>query len=546
MITATGPAALAASIVAVLTSLGFLATLLRHRHDPTTGPVLGIAVTLLAGAVLHLAVVDIAPIRHALGIQWAPTDSPGGFWTLIAFDIPAIVGVLWFLFALQYTGRDRNATPIALSAVAVLLVLLIAPNVALAMVGAFIGVSTTTLNTVLGITIVLADSLAVIGIFLLCATTLRHKAFPATQTALLTFAVTTILTLPFVTATLQEPIATPLAITASALLFTTVVHHYRVFETLPVVSIAGRDRVINDMADGVILTDTDGRIRDLNPAAESLFDSSRTDVLGASLNTIAATLPAPNQIPEADPQTIRGNSGRIVSVTAESVSHTRGRTLGYLLVCRDITETRRREHRLSVLTQLVADATTNEMRTVTTIADAIAAGDHPAPDGGARILETATDTATLVGRVRSVERALADRNPAQSTQTTVQALVDDLQSTLPVDVSTPAAGTPLQVAADRQLVVTLLETLVTAAETTDTMVSLHANTEADRVTITVTPYPQRDTDTIADCALEIAQLAATHTDWTVETTTSDNDPAVCVQLPAHPADTDKDTEPNTR
>ncbi|MEE6208927.1 histidine kinase N-terminal 7TM domain-containing protein [Salarchaeum sp. III] len=545
MITATGPVALAASTVAVLTSFGFVATILRHRHDPTTSPMIGIAVALFAGALLHLAVVDVAPVRHALGIQWTPTESPGGFWTLIAFDLPAIVGVLWFLFALQYTGRDRKATPIALSAVVVLLVLLIAPNVALAMVGAFVGISTSTFNTVLGMTIVLADSLAVIGVFLICATTLRHKAFPATQTAALTLAISAILTLPFITTTLQEPIATPLAITTSALLFTTVIRRYRVFETLPVVSIAGRDRVINEMSDGIVLVGADSTIRDLNPAAESLFDISRDEATGAPLDTITATLPAPESLAESEPQDIRVDSGRTVSVTAESVTNTRNRTLGHLLVCRDITDARRREHRLSVLTQLVADATTDQMRTVTDIADAIADDDHTATEGGARIQKTATDTATLVGRVRSVERALADRDPAQATTTCLQELLTDIQNTLGVDAPSAAAGTPVQVSANRSLVVAILETLVTAAETTGTTVSLQVDIDDEFVTIGVVPYRHRDGNTIPSRALDIARLAAEHTDWTVETKTIDGVPAVCVRLPTRRAKTRRNAERET-
>jgi len=519
MITATSPAALAASIAAILASAAFLATMLGYRRDPTTRPLIGVAVALLLGALVHLAVVDLAPVRDAMGIAWGPTESVGGFWLLIAFDLPAVVGGFWFLFALQYTGRDRQTSPIALAAVAVLLLGLVAPNVALAAAGSF-GVQMRTLNALLGITTVLAESLALVGVFLVVATTLRHKAFPAAQTALLTAAIGAVLVLPFAAATLQTPVTTPAAIAASSGLFTAAVRRYRVFETLPVASVVGRDRVIDEMAEGVVMVDGDGRVRDLNPEAESLLGVDRSAAVGASLDDAAPAFPRPDALAAAGPTDVRTDAGRTLTVTADAVTDARERTLGHLLVCRDVTGKRRREHRLSVLTQVVAGATQEQLDVVADLAADVAAGERDPESGGERIRDTATGVAALVARVRDVERALAERDDRPATADAAAA-VRDLEATTEVTRSADAAP----VAVDPALLRAVLETLATGVS--DGTVELRADGDDDAAIVRIAPFDPDD-DSVAGLAFRIARLAAEDARWSVD---ANDGMSVTVRLP---------------
>ena len=534
MFTSISLTAFATSVLAVAASAGYVATILRRRNDPTARPLIGIGVTLLFGAALHLAVVDLEPVRHALGIQWGPMESRGGFWMLIAFDIPAIVSVFWFLFALKYTGRDRRTTPVAFSVVTVLLLLLVGPNVALAAIGAVVGIQTSTLNAVLGMTIVLAESLAAIGVFLVLTTTLKHKAFPAAQTVLLTAAVGVVLLTPFAATTLQNPVITPVAILTSAVLFTVVVRRARLFETLPVASVVGRDRVIEEMQEGVIVVDDTGRIRDLNPEAESIFDIDHATTVGEPLTSIDVSFPAPSQLAHTGPADIQTPDGRSVAVSADTVTDDRGRGLGHLLVCRDVTAERRREHRLAVLTQLVAGAATEQMSAVTEISSDIASGTRPATDGGDQISKLATDTATLVARVRRVERAIADREDGDSATTAVQRVVDELDT--PVELTT--TGTPRRVAADPGILTATLETLAAATETSAGRATLTTTYCDDHATVEITPFDATAPGSIPALALDLAQLAAEYTDWTVDTTAAEP-PAAIVRLPTAPEERDR-------
>ncbi|MFD1588429.1 histidine kinase N-terminal 7TM domain-containing protein [Halorientalis brevis] len=529
MIVATSPAALAASLVALATSGVFLATMVRYRDDPTTRPLIGVAVTLLVGAVVHVGVVDLAPIRELLGIQWQPTALVGGPWLLLAFDLQAVVSGFWFLFALQYTGRDRRTSPIALSAVGVLLVCLVAPTVALTVLGSVVATPTGTFNALLGSTIVLAESLALIGVFFVLATTLRHKAFPAGQTAVLTAAVGAVLTLPFAATTLQAPMTTPVAVTVSSLLFTAAVRRYRLFERLPVASVIGRDRVSNEMADGVVMVGRDGRIRDLNLEAERLLAVSHADAVGAPLETVAPAVPQP-AVAATEPTDVRLDSGRIAAISAETVTDDHGRELGALLVCRDVTEARQRERRLGVLTQLLVGALQAEMTDVAHRADAVANGEESPEHSGQDIHETATDVATLVARVREIEQALA-AHPNTSTSADLEAVLSELREATAVDVvTTPAQVSPV-VGGDTDLLTATLHTLTTAAGTPDEPATLRVEDRNDAVTVTLSPFAPGPDGTVADVSLRIARLATEQTEWSVRQPTDAGDPSVIVRLP---------------
>lgn len=531
VITATSSVAFAASVVAVVTSAVFVATILRYRNNPTTRPVIGVAVTLFVGAFLHLAVVDLVPVREALGIQWGPTDLIGGFWILLAFDLPAVVSGFWFLFALQYTGRDRKTSPIAYVAVGTLLVLLVAPTLALAVLGSVTSIPTSSLNALLGVTLILSESLALIGVFLVIATTIRYKAFPAEQTALLTAAVTPILVLPFVATTLRYPVATPIAVTSSGVLFTAAVHRYRIFETLPVASVVSRDRVIDEMSEGVVTIDDTNRIQDLNPTAETLLGVERSAAVRTPVDDTIPEFPSVEVMTESDQVDVHLESGRVLAVTADTVTDHRDRELGYLLVLRDVTEKRQQEHRLGVLTQLLAGAIQDEMGDVTEIVDEIAADDLPTEEGADHIHETATDIATLVSRVRALERALADQSGGEPMTADATDVLSTLRASTDLDMTTPSSDIPLPIAGNPELLTATLQTLATNARRGNKTPELAVDTRYDSVTVKIAPFDPNRQDSLGACSLEIGRLVAEHTDWCIRLADEEEIPAVVVSLP---------------
>jgi PAS domain-containing protein len=513
MVVATSTTAIAVSLAALVASGGFVGAIFGYRENPTTRPLIGVAVALLVGAFAHLAVVDLVPVRAVLGLPGGPTDTTGGLWLLVAFDISTVVGVLWFLFALQYTGRDERTSSIAYFAAAGVLLLLLGPHFMLTLSGSYVGFESQTPNLLLGVAVVLAEALALIGIFLVLDVTFQHKAFPLAQAALFTGAVGLVLLVPFVATTVRNPITTPLLLAGSAVLFTGVLYRHRPFETLPVVSLVGRDRVFEEMSDGVVIVGSDGHIRDLNPAAQRLFEVDRASAVDQPLATVAPAIPDLSISGGDSPTDVALETGRTVSVSVEEICDHRSRGLGWSLVCRDITAKRRRTKRLSVLTRAIAGVTTGQMQTVTSVTGAIDSGDCDPERGGDRIRATATDVATLVACVRDIESALSSSEESQHTHLDLRETLDSLSTDGKFDTVVEAGPRSPVAAADPELVTATLTTLLAGTESPTVTVS----TDPDRVTVDISPFDPSGENSLQALSFQIANTAAESASWDLTT-----------------------------
>ncbi|WP_181686972.1 PAS domain-containing protein [Halorhabdus salina] len=511
MVVATSPIALAASVIAILTSAAFVVTIHRYRDDPTTVPLIGVAITLLAGSLLHLFVVDLQPVRTLLGIEGAPTFTSGGLWVLFAIDIPAVVGGLWFLFALQYTGRDRETSSIVFPAIAVLLLALVALNVGVTVASSALSPLLGSFNALLGITIVLTEAVATIGIFLVLTTTLGRKAFPIGQIVSLTGAIGSILLLPFLATTIDAPIVTPLAVATAATLLTVTTRRYRLFETLPVASVVGRDRVIEEMGEGVLVIGSDGTVQDHNSAARTLFGLDDARVRGRPLDEIVPELPETTIRDAADSVDVETTDGRVVTANGDPLTNDRGHDVGYMIVCQDVTERRRRERRLGVLTQVVAGATSERLGTVADLATAVLDDEEGPGEAGDRIRRTATDVARLVERVRDVEQAVAERTGA-----TAPIAVDDVIAAVrgrndDITIRSPDSAGAATVYPE--LLEATVETLALGAGESPPDITVAIADDEDTV-ITISPFGREDA--IADLVVSVAELAADEAGWRVD------------------------------
>lgn len=118
------------------------------------------------------------------------------------------------------------------------------------------------------------------------------------------------------------------------------------------ISSMGRDRAIQDVRDGMIVLDTNGKVVQSNPAAERLLDIDGSTSVGnpfleciegyselvEAYKTLTASV-------EAGEQTI-SYRGRTVTVAASPIFDDRDRHIGWALLLQDITEQKRREEEL--------------------------------------------------------------------------------------------------------------------------------------------------------------------------------------------------------
>jgi hypothetical protein len=201
--------------------------------------------------------------------------------------------------------------------------------------------------------------------------------------------------------------------TAASALFILAVRRYPTFEAPPVARIAGRDRLIEELADPFVVVDLDGRVRDLNPAGERYFDTVREAAVDEPLAALLPTALDPAAVAAGEgPEQIQTPEGARLAVTANRITDARDRSFGHLLVFRDVTDRQRRERRLGVLNQLLTGAVSERMQAVGEAAAAVAeAGEAADPPPSAVGREIRTETAgllELVAWTRDIERTLAE------------------------------------------------------------------------------------------------------------------------------------------
>jgi PAS domain S-box-containing protein len=143
---------------------------------------------------------------------------------------------------------------------------------------------------------------------------------------------------------------TPLAFAISGVAFAWAMFHYRMFDLTPIAN----DVVVQNLHDAVFMLDERGRIVNLNPAAVSLLESTASEIVGQTLETILggredlrllyrkAVASQENllstEIVFGPPDNLRYYEARLSPLRDRA-----GKFLGRLLTLRDMTERKRSE-----------------------------------------------------------------------------------------------------------------------------------------------------------------------------------------------------------
>lgn len=409
------PLSLSVPLVGLALVASTVATLVvaRRLAAPTAKPLLGVCVFLLATVVSQAIVLVPSPLRRALQTATGVV-LPGDYWLVVVLALTLPACGLWLLFAIQHTGRgDRLRRQVAVVLVAVIGLCYGAAIVAGLSDGGGSGVSS--LTGVLASGLFFTSPFASLGALLIVETALRRNALPFGEAALLAGGSLLFIYGPVVAFNLDRPLAVPVSVCGAASLLAITVRRYPVFETLPGARITARDRLVEEIDDAVTLIDQRGRVVDLNVAAESLLDLDATSVDRRRLDEVVPACPAVTELAAASgPTTIRRGQTAL-EVVANPVHDERQIPVGYLVVWRDVTERRRRERRLRLLTQFLTETVGERTATVAELARRLARTDERADDTEgatasgvpAEIRDTTDSLARLVGATRRVERALS-------------------------------------------------------------------------------------------------------------------------------------------
>jgi hypothetical protein len=403
------PWEVAMALVAVCTTGTLTWQLSRHTDQPAGRSLRRVAGTLFAGAVVHL--LAISPVGTVVVNSNLVVASATNLVAVLGFAVVSATAIFWSVFALEYTGRERLLTrPVAVALVSVPILTIVVAIVSLG----FLDGTQPTLRVLVVVPYYISVTLLLAGTIVVVRPSIGPGSLPLGQGLGLAGAMVALYLGQRAGEFLHGPSLFALGLATAAGTLSYVLWRYRPFQTLPVARTVSRDRMIEEMSEAVLVVDADDEVRDLNESATNAFGVSRTDALGRPVERVAP------QVATGKSTFQVGVDDRWLSVSTTDVTDERGRRLGRLLVCRDVTERRTREYRLQLLTRVLANTIRDRMRAVATDADALAAdeslpgADRPADGGSAEagtasdIRATATDLAALVARTRELEQALAD------------------------------------------------------------------------------------------------------------------------------------------
>ncbi|WP_135661872.1 PAS domain-containing protein [Halorhabdus rudnickae] len=441
-----------AGIVAV----ALVAILLRHRERASARSLLGVGVVTAVGSFLHLLVADLTPPNAALAVTGWDLETTA--WVMVGTTVVVIADGLWVLFAFRYAGRSRCVIQATAATVATISL------GAVSITAVALGGPTTLALQLLTVAFLLVGFLVTIGVFLLVWTSIGQGAAPLQGPLVLSAGAIVLLSGSFVAQLFERPVLLPAFSSLASGLFLVAVVRYPVFEMPAAARVLGRDRVVDELADGILIADRRGQLRDLNPAAEQLFDISRASVLGQPIGSLFPTTVDPSVLTgQAEPLRVELADGTALSVTADHVTDGRNRIVGSLVRCTDVTDRQRREEQLTLLSRFVVEVIRGRMAGVadeaeTYTADSVSGEPAEVAD---HLWKRTTNLTALVAQTRSIEQAIAENGIRSEQRLDAGSVLRELRDAIAtgsgrqIEIDDP--GTPIETTISPELLDALLE-----------------------------------------------------------------------------------------
>jgi len=448
-----------------------------NRETPGAGPI-----------ALLLFAASLWTLTDALSVFSLETV----FWTQMKLSVAAVLPLAWLLVVFEYTGRERwLAGPR-------LLALLVEPLVFSALVWTngdhhLVWKATRTVRDgdqlvfagVEGLAfwghLVYAYALIAIGAGILLRLLLRTDGiFRAQSTALLAS-----ITLPMTVNALYvfgyirpgvDPTGIAFVLTGTVLAGSMLRQH--LLDVSPATRELGREQVIEQLDDPVFIIDTGRTVVDLNPAGESLLETSPTDAIGRDITGLLPALEGALDTDPVDEITLDSHGvRRHYDVSVSELDRAHGTVTGRIVSLRDVTERTQREQRLDVMNRLFRHNLRNEMNVVRGNAELLGThtDDADQRERADRIIATVDEVIARSDKVGTLSRSLDDDpNRTLDLGSILDPVVestrrDDPEATISLD-----APDSCRVAGDPSVEIAIRELLENAIE------------HADGVTVSVT------------------------------------------------------------
>lgn len=338
---------------------------------------------------------------------------------------------------------------------------------------------------------------------------------------------------------------TPVALAVSGAIFAVALFRFDLIELGPI----ARNRVIEEIPDGVIVIDGSGRIREFNEVAGRMIDGiargrAETEVIPAEFAETGGEFPV-----QVDGETRRYRCDR------RPFHDNRGRVFGELLYLRDVSAIARREQRISVLNRVLRHNIRNELTIQLGHLELLR--DEPAdPEHHLNTVENSIRRVQgFADQARLVDRTL--REPASVQAVSIDPVIDEAIASVGIDhpdahVERSAEADFIVETIDRELlgwvVAELIENAIVHGGEDEGTVTVDVSSDGDDVTIAVLDdgpgIPEDEMVAIhstVETALDhgsgiglwLARWTAQRSDGDLHFDERDGRNAVCLSLPSH-------------
>jgi len=151
------------------------------------------------------------------------------------------------------------------------------------------------------------------------------------------------------------------------LVMTAALFRGRLLSITPATRQLGREAVIDEMDDRIVILDDEGRVVDVNPAAARLLAVDPQAVVGTPIETVAPSLASAidgDSTGQADLELDGPDGRRYYDVRVSLLQRSYGGVAGRVVSFRDVTDRRQHEQRLDVLNRVLRHNLRNELNVV--------------------------------------------------------------------------------------------------------------------------------------------------------------------------------------
>ena len=230
-----------------------------------------------------------------------------------------------------------------------------------------------------------------------------------------------------------------LAFVFTGLVITATLFHGRLLSVTPATRQLGREAVIDEMDDPILILDDEDRIVDVNPAAAALLDVNSGTIVGTPLSSVAPELSdaiGPLDTGKTELELDSQDCCRFYDVRVSPLYRSCGGTAGRVVSFRDVTDRRQRRQRLDVLNRVLRHNLRNELNVVRGNAELLRR-EIDLSTGDARrrldrIEETIDTVSTRSEKIGRVSRTIEDHDRETFDATArLEGLAESLESRYP-------------------------------------------------------------------------------------------------------------------